>query len=124
MAKELNLKLVREVPVDIYTFMSNNKRTIKFKEYEIIVKAISSSKTLFLKVLGISTICDKIKGQNIDLAVEQTEFVKGLQLADTGKHSPESKTDILIGSDCYWKVVTGEVKRYSRAEMVAISTIF
>ena len=56
--------------------------------------------------------------------MEQTEFVKGLRLADTGQHSPESKIDILIGSDCYWKVVTGEVKRDSRSEMVAINTTF
>ena len=124
LAKELNLKPVREVPVDINTFMSNHKRTTEFKEYEIIVRAISSNKKLFLKVLGTPTICNTIKGQNIDLAVEQTEFVKGLQLADTGQHSPESKIDILIGSDCSWKVVTAEVKRDSRSEMVAINTIF
>ena len=124
LAKELNLKPIREVPVDINTFMSNHKRTTKFKEYEIIVRAISSNKKLFLKVLGTPTICNTTKGQNIDLAVEQIEFVKGLQLSDTGQHSPESKTDILIGSDCYWKVVTGEVKRDSRSKMVAFNTIF
>ena len=126
MAKELNLKPAREVPVDINTFMNNHKlkHTTKFREYEIIVRAISSNKKLFRKVLGTPTICNIIKGQNIDLAVEQTEFVKGLQLADTGQHSPESKTDILISSDCYWKVVTGEVKRDSRSEMVAINTMF
>ena len=50
--KELNLKSVREVPVDIITFMSNHKRTTKFREYEIIVQAISSNKKLFFKVLG------------------------------------------------------------------------
>ena len=124
LAKELNLNPVREVPVDINTFMSNHKCTTKFKEYEIIVRAISSNKKLFLKVLGTPTICNTIKGQNTDLAVEQTEFVKGLQLADTGHHSPESKTDILIGSDCYWKVVTGETERDTRSEMVAINTMF
>ena len=52
------------------------------------------------------------------------EFLKGLQLACTGKHSPESKIDFLIFSDCYWKIVTGEVKRDSRSEMVAINTMF
>ena len=124
LAKELNLNPVREVPVDINTFMSNHKCTTKFKEYEIIVRAISSNKKLFLKVLGTQTICNTIKGQNTDLAVEQAEFVKGLQLADTGHHSPESKTDILIGSDCYWKVVTGEIERDTRSEMVAINTMF
>ena len=35
--KELYLKLIREVPVDIITFMSNHKRTTKFKQYETIV---------------------------------------------------------------------------------------
>ena len=33
--KESNLKPFREEPVDINTFMSNHKRTTKFKEYEI-----------------------------------------------------------------------------------------
>ena len=74
--------------------------------------------------MGTPTICNTIKGQNINLAVERTEFVKGLQLTDTGHYSPESKIDILIGSDCYWKVVTGEVERDSCSEMVAINTTF
>ena len=74
--------------------------------------------------MGTPTICNTIKGQNINLAVERTEFVKGLQLTDTGHYSPESKIDILIGSDCYWKVVTGEVEWDSCSEMVAINTTF
>ena len=84
--KELNLRSVREVPADINTLMRNHKRTTKFKEYEITVRAISSNKKLFLKVLGTPIICNTIKGPNIDLAVKQTEFVKGLQLDDTGQH--------------------------------------
>ena len=125
LVKELNLKPVREVPVDINVFMCNHNRTTKFKEYEIITRAISSNKKLFLKVLGTPTICNTIKGQNIDLAVEQTEFVKSLQLADTGQHSPESKINIhCIGSDCYWKIVKREVKRDSHSEMIAINTMF
>ena len=56
--------------------------------------------------------------------MEKTEFLKGLHLADTGQHSPGSKIDILIGSDCDWKVVAEEVKRDSRSEMVAINTMF
>ena len=123
MAKALNLKPTREVPVDINTFMSNHNRTTKFNEYEIIVRAISSNKKLFLKVLATPAICNTIKGQNIDLAVEQTEYMTGLQLADTGQHSPESKTDILIGSNCYWKVFAGEVKRDSPSQIVAINTM-
>ena len=124
LAKELNLKPVREMPVDIITFMSNHKSTTKFNEYEIIVRAVTSNKKLVLKVLGTPAICNTIKGQNIDLAVEPTEFVKGLQLADTGQHSSESKIDILIGSDCYWKVVRREVKRDNRSEIVSSNTIF
>ena len=124
LAKELNLKPVSEVPVDINTFMSNHKRNTKFKEYAIIVRAISSNKKLFLKVLETPTICNTIKGQNIDLAVEQTGFAKDLQLVDTVQHSQESQIDIFIGSDCYWKVVTGEVKCDSRSEMAVINTMF
>ena len=75
-------------------------------------------------MLVTPTICNTIQGQNIDLAVEQTEFVVGLQLADTDQHSTKSKIDVLIGSDCYWKVVTGEVKRDNRSERVAINTMF
>ena len=56
--------------------------------------------------------------------MEKTEFLKGLHLADTGQHSPGSKIDILIDSDCDWKVVAEEVKRDSHSEMVAINTMF
>ena len=107
--KELNLKPIREVPVDINIFMSNHNRTTKFKEYEIIARAISSNKKLFLKVLGTSTICNTIKGQNIDLAVEQTEFVKRLQLADTGQHVQKVKliftalVAIVTGKPSQWR---------------------
>ena len=96
----------------------------KFKEYEINIQAISSNKKLFLKVLGTPKICNTIKGQNIDLAKEQPQFVMGLQLADTGQYSSESKTEILIGSDFYWKIVTGEVKWDSHSETVPIDTMF
>ena len=100
LTKESNLKSVREVPANIDTFVSKYKRTTKFKEYKIIFREINSNEKLFLKVLRTPTICNTIKGRNIDLAVDQTEFVKGLQLADTFHHSPKSKTDIFIGSDC------------------------
>ena len=46
--------------------------------------------------MGTPTICNTIKGQNIDLAIDETEFVKGLLLADTGQHSPESKKLMFI----------------------------
>ena len=62
LVKELNLKPVREVPVDINTFVSNHKRTTKFKEYEIIVRATRLNKKLFLKALGTPTICNTVKG--------------------------------------------------------------
>ena len=41
LAKKLNLKHVREVPVDINTFISYQRRTTKINEYEIIVREIS-----------------------------------------------------------------------------------
>ena len=62
LVKELNLKPVREVPVDINTFVSNHKRTTKFKEYEIIVRATRLNKKLFLKALETPTICNTVKG--------------------------------------------------------------
>lgn len=44
------------------------------------------------------------------MAIEQTEFIKGLQLHDTGQQSTESETDILIGSNRYWEAIFGEIK--------------
>ena len=54
--------------------------------------------------------------------VEQIEFIKGLQLTNTGYHSTESK--ILLGSDCYWKVVSEKIKRDSHTDATAINTMF
>ena len=56
--------------------------------------------------------------------VEQIEFIKGLQLTNTGYHSTESKIDILLGSDCYWKVVSEKIKRDSHTDATAINTMF
>ena len=78
LAKELNLKPVRTVQVDINTIMSNHKHTTKFKKNEIIVRAISSNEILFLKILGTPTTCNTIKGQNIDLA---NRICKGLTIS-------------------------------------------
>ena len=66
--------------------MDNKKSVTKFKEYEIVVRSITTNQKLFIKVLSAPTLCSSIKGQNIRLALQQTEFVKGLQLADSGQY--------------------------------------
>ena len=68
-------------------------------------------------------ICSKIKGQNLNCVIKNHNFIRDLQLADTGFNSEEN-VDILIGADLYWQFVTGKTKRSESCNLVAINFIF
>ena len=50
-------------------------------------------------------------GQTIAVCVEQYPHLTGLELADSSSGGPSMSVDILIGSDYYWHLVTGDICR-------------
>ena len=49
--------------------------------------------------------------QPIDLCTTKYKHLADLDLADTSSDGASMNVDLLIGSDCYWTLVTGEIRR-------------
>jgi hypothetical protein len=56
-------------------------------------------------------ICEPLATQPIPACIEENQHLASLDLADFADTSSRFKVDILIGSDYYWSLVTGEICR-------------
>ena len=56
-------------------------------------------------------ICEPLAGQPISACIEENRHLASLDLADFSDGTSSLEVDILIGSDYYWSLVTGEVCR-------------
>ena len=65
-------------------------------------------------------ICEPIEAQPITVCVQDCEHLSQLELADSDSDSP-AQVDVLIGSDYYWELTTGEIRRGNTGP-VAIGT--
>ena len=66
-------------------------------------------------------ICEPLASQPISACIEGNPHLSGLDLADFSDGTSSLDVDILIGSDYYWNLVTGEVCR-GNSGPVAIHT--
>ena len=64
---------------------------------------------LVLPAVVVPHICDPVRTCSIDPASGVYEHLSGLELADSGINGSDVGVDLLIGSDHYWKIVTGTV---------------
>ena len=62
---------------------------------------------LNLEFLTVPLICEPMTGQSMSLAVTRFLYLKDIELADMDCHGANLEVNILIGSDHYWKVVSG-----------------
>lgn len=69
------------------------------------------------EVLVVSQICEPISPQPLS---ESCEYLSQLELADPGS-DVSLEVDVLIGSDYYWQLTTGEI-RHGTTGPVAIRT--
>ena len=72
------------------------------------------------EVLVVPHICEPIAPQPLSVCMESCEHLSQLELADPESDHP-LEVDVLIGSDYYWKLATGEV-RCGTTGPVAIGT--
>ena len=75
----------------------------------VVLERISSDSVV--PVYVVPNICDRLTSQAIAICIERTNSLKGLDFADYSDGKSSSRCDILIGSDYYWKLVTGSVCR-------------
>ena len=66
---------------------------------------------MYLSLFAVPMICEPIAAQPISACIEKNRHLAGLDLADFADTSSSLEVDILIGSDYYWSIVTGETCR-------------
>ena len=74
-----------------------------------------------LELFVVPFICHPLTAQPIDLCASKYKHLADLDLADTSHDGASMEVDLLLGSDCYWTFVTGEIRR-GDAGPVAIHT--
>ena len=79
----------------------------------------NENKSFELSALCLPLICLPLKKQPLNYVQNLPEFVE-LNFADTGDTGNE--IDLLIGSDFYWSLVTGNVKPLEKSSLIAIET--
>ena len=72
---------------------------------------IEENDTLKLSALVVPFICNPLTAQPINHSKQTYDHLIGLELADSAESSDVLDVDILIGSDSYWDLVTGQVVR-------------
>ena len=71
--------------------------------------AMNNGEQLVLSMVVVPHICDPVRAQPIDTSKATYGHLSGLTLADSSNAMDDLDIDILVGSDHYWKLVTGRV---------------
>lgn len=102
----LSLKPIRTETVIIKTFRSKqgNQQTCDVVEFGIKAK---DGAMIYITTL-VPVVCDPVCHQPVS---EIYDYLSGLDLADSSTSGADLDIDVLVGSDCYWTLVTGCVLR-------------
>ncbi len=108
MKESLNLPILRTDTLKINAFGSrdDNMTSCYVVQYHL---GTERGQKLNLSAYVVPLICSTISNQNTRFAQQSYAHQSGLKLADSANDGEEFDLDILIGSDCYWQLVTGHV---------------
>ena len=76
--------------------------------------ATKQGNPVILPMVVVPHICDSVCSQPIDTSKAAYKHLAGLDLADAGRTGDSLEINLLIGSDHYWKLVTGRVLKRRR----------
>ena len=106
----LALKPSCKQTLSVMTFSSNDQ---KRQDCEVVRVGLATrdGKGQELELFTVPFICQPLMAQPIDLCTTKYKHLADLDLADTSSDGASMNVDLLIGSDCYWTLVTGEIRR-------------
>lgn len=120
-AKErLRLPAERREKVLIKTFGSSEKSVEECEVVKVDLE-MRGGGALQIDALVVPFICDPLTSQPTCESAEMYHHLDGLELADPVSTSDPLQVDMLVGSDHYWRIVTGRVRRGTSGP-VAIET--
>ena len=104
--KRLGLKPLGTRSVSIMTFGSRKER---LEDCEVVRVGLEtkSGKPFEPKLLSVPHICEPLFNAAVDL--ERYPHLKALDFASDLEHNSQFRPDILLGSDQYWTLLTGEL---------------
>ena len=125
MRNTLNVETVESENLLVKTFGDEASKVLACDMVQLAVVAVDTKgNDIMMEAYYVPTICSPISNQSIKIALEEYPHLCGLNLADSSTLSGDNdvEVDILIGADCYWKFVTGTIKRGNKPGPVAVLT--
>ena len=116
----LNLEVETKEQMSINIFGDKNSKEEVLERVSLNIK--SKQNRFPIDALSTKFICSPIKNQSSNFAKENFDHLKNLEFADSGSENEE--LNLLIGSDWYWTLATGEVRLGKAGEPAAIKTYF
>ena len=119
-ARELSLDPEGKQPMTIMTFGTSEDQPQGCERVSLSL-VLKNGQTRQLMLFTIPLICEPLSCQPVSLCQDSFDHLVGLDLADPSDGSSRLEVDVLVGSDQYWELTTGKVRR-GRSGPVAINT--
>ncbi|XP_064461751.1 uncharacterized protein LOC135371708 [Ornithodoros turicata] len=120
-SKRMECKDVRSEDLRIHTLGNVTSARTQHRCVQLVLRSQDASHTLVMDAIEYDQICtDSLPSLPFDMSKQLKDM--GLQLADEPFSAPV-EISLLIGSDYYWQVVTGQTVRLSK-HLVAAETLF
>ena len=106
---ELSLPVEYQESMLIKTFGSQDE---KLQTCDVVCFSVKvpDGTDMEMSAYSVPLICEPLTGQTVALARNMYKHLNGIHLADYSTGAEPAEVDILIGSDQYWQVVTGELR--------------
>ena len=108
--ERLNLRPIKIEQVLIKTFGNDDDQLHQCQVVQICLKGMNSDLSLYVTVHVVPTICSPLRNQAIEFAKEKYSHLCDLPLADIAVDNFDLEVGILIGSDYYWALTTGQIR--------------
>ena len=118
--QRLALDFKGEQTMSITTFGSREERPQVCKVVTVGLM-LRDGEVKLLTLFSVPMICKPLASQPIAFCQESHEHLVGLDLADCSDGHTQLEVDVLVGSDQYWELITGETRRGASGP-VAIDT--
>ena len=118
--RQLSLLPEREQRLSIATFGATREEPKTCPVVNVELK-LKDNNTIRVSLFVVPKICQPLIGQPISSCIDAHRHLAALDLADCSTGDSSMEVDILVGSDYYWELATGEVCRGSSGP-IAIHT--
>jgi len=95
----------------IKTFGSDEGRMQNCEVVQLCLEGVSTDLNFYLTAYVVPVTHAPLQNQAIEVAYQYYLQLRGLKFADNPAENPALEMDILVGSDSYRNLVTGEVKQ-------------